>query len=117
ALHFLRHLREPEALDGAELDALWTDIAAASAPEKRAFWRTSWFRWLAPVGAAAGIAFVLVQGGSDGAPSLARNDSDAEPAASAPAAIEAKLAQDSERTNASAPMVAGEAAVAAGPAA
>ena len=92
ALHLLRHLREPEALDAGELDALWKDIAAATAPEKRPFWKATWFRWLVPVGAAAGIALVMVQATGDGAPSFARND--AEPStASAPAAVEAKMAE------------------------
>lgn len=63
----------------AELDRGWADIDHAIAPAKQRFWQQSWFRWLAPVGAAAAIALVVVRpgadmGGGSAAPAVARAD-------------------------------------------
>lgn len=70
-VHLLRHARAPEALESAQLDAIWADIDLAITPEP--WWRKAWVWWTAPAVAAAAVAFVVVvQPGAEEA-SLARN--------------------------------------------
>lgn len=111
-LHLLRHVREPEAMSAAQLDATWADIDLAITPAKVPFWRAAWFKWLMPVGAAAAVAFIFVRGpgvggdASEGsgeiaraetasAPGAQRNGDDAK-AADAPAAAVAQDLEEAE---------------------
>ena len=70
-VHLLRHARAPEAIEPAQLDAIWADVDLAITPEP--WWRKAWVWWTAPAVAAAAVAFVVVvQPGSQEA-SLARS--------------------------------------------
>ncbi|MCA9660898.1 MAG: hypothetical protein KC486_21325 [Myxococcales bacterium] len=57
ALHLLRHLREPEALDPAVLDGIWASIEPEVAPKR--WWQRAWFFVGAPALAGA-VALLLV---------------------------------------------------------
>lgn len=71
-VHLLRHARAPEALEPAQLDAIWADIDVAITPEP--WWRKAWVWWTAPALAAAAVAFVVVvQPGTQEA-SIARSE-------------------------------------------
>ncbi|MEZ4381024.1 MAG: hypothetical protein R3A79_06730 [Nannocystaceae bacterium] len=86
ALHLLRHLREPEALDAAALDGIWASIEPEVTPKR--WWQRAWFVVGAPAlaGAAALLLVLRTPGVGDevdgGAPRVA---SESLPAPVAPA--------------------------------
>lgn len=59
-LHLLRHVREPDALQAPQLDALWSSIAAEVAPTITPWWRKAWLWWSAPAIAATAVLAVIV---------------------------------------------------------
>jgi hypothetical protein len=79
-LHLLRHTREPEALAGDQLDALWSaieaDLGSDGAVAGTPWWRKAWIWWSAPALAAAAVLVVVIvkPSAEDQATSVARNE-------------------------------------------
>ena len=109
-LHLLRHAREPEALSGAELDALWSDIDQAVSPASESWttrWRSAfslqWAKWAVPLAGAAALVVMFQSAPEDAAPGSTVAMNQAERSAESEAGVVSELAAQDEKAAAESP--------------